>query len=271
MDIREKLENYPREILISSGILLIMAVIQFVPDSIMLKLPYPGFFSALLSNTISAVTVMTAGFRYHDYILGVLLLTVVTSTFLYGKRSWPLHFLTTGVLAFYGVIFLALSIQYPGLATDSQILGLGVQVIFLGLAATETYKKVLNTDLFGQEVHRFGYAASLWQYVAGIGLLGAFQFLISYKSAETYVLGLFAVLGLAGVGMIYSAVELAFNSRQGFWLSLAFLSLLVLSSVATSSAVGAMVPFALMTVLWINRERYEVEKDPFARVFDLLP
>lgn len=265
MDIKEKFNGTPREILISSSMLLILALFRFMPGGVLDSVPYSGFFSALLSNSVSMMTLVGAGFPYNGYILGVLLVGVIASTAFLGKKSYSVHFLTTASLAFYGLFTLTITVIYPSVATDLEVLGLGVQVIFLGLAATETYKKVLNTDIFPHVAHRTGLTASVWQFVAGIALLSSFQFLSSYQAYQTATLGLLAVLGLLGLAMLYSAIELTFNTAEGFWTSMLFLSALMLASISTKSIVGALVPFGLMVILWMTKEKYGVEDHPFVR------
>lgn len=265
MNIREKFRSTPREIVISSSILLIMALFRFLPGGVLDSVPYSGFFSALLSNSVSMVMLVGAGFPYNEYILGMLLAGVVASTVFYSKKSYSLHFLTTASLAFYGFFTLTIALIYPSVATDLEILGLGVQVIFLGLATTENYKNVLNTDIFPHVAHRTGLTASVWQFVAGIAFISSFQFLSSYQGYQPATLGFLTVLGFLGLAMLYSAVELTFNTAEGFWTSMLFLSALMLGSISTKSIVGALIPFGLMVILWMTKERYGVEDHPFDR------
>lgn len=265
MDIKQKFKETPREILVSSSILLIIALFRFLPGGVLESAPYSGFFSALLSNSVSIVTLISAGFPYNEYLLGVTLVGVVASAFVFKEKAYSLHFLTTASLAFYGFLTLAIALIYPSMATDAEILGLGVQVIFLGLATTENYKNVLNTDSFPHIAHRTGLTASVWQFVAGIALLSSFQFLANFQTYQSATLGLFAVLGFLGLIMLYSAVELTFNTAEGFWMSMLFLSALMLGSISTKSVVGALVPFGLMVVLWMTKEKYGVEDHPFER------
>lgn len=265
MDLKQKFRQTPREILLSSSILMIIAIFRFLPGGVLDSVPYSGFFSALFSNSLSVVTLVGAGFPFNEYILGLVIVGVVASTAFFGKESYSLHFLTTASLAFYGFFALAITLIYPSVATDTEILGLGTQVIFLGLATTQNYKNVLNTDLFPHIAHRTGLTASVWQFVAGIALLSSFQFLSNYQAYQPAALGLFAVLGFLGLAMLYSALELTFNTAEGFWMSMLFLSALMLGSISTKSIVGALVPFGLMVVLWMTKEKYGVEDHPFER------
>ncbi|MFB6174711.1 MAG: hypothetical protein ABEJ87_01900 [Candidatus Nanohalobium sp.] len=264
MNLEFDLEQYPREIIVSTCLLTVLGAMQFLPDGSLNFLPFKGFFQGLFANTVGFVSFVFSVSRLHiklgysGYVLGFLMLMVVLSTFAYRKSSWIVHFLATATVALYGFLALIMAFLFPALVPDVQVLGLGVQVIFIGLAATELYK-LLDSDDFEFEAFRSGYAAAVWQTVFGTAFLGFLQYVGDYQALGPVMTGVFVILGLLGIVMMFSAYELAINTRRGFYMSFGFLFLLFVAAIIAGSLLGVLVPFGLMILLWVNRKAYGVE------------
>lgn len=261
MEIPAFLQDHPREIKISTAIMAVLAWVQFTPINMFRALPAQEFFSGLFSNTVGFVVLMGTNFQYHRYVLGVALLTVVTATFLYGKRSWPLHFLASVSVAFYGFLTLAMSLVSPGLLSDTQVVGVGAQTVIMGLAATETYTKLLKTESFSPETRKYAYATASWLSIVGLSIIGAAGIFRQARYLRIDFIALYGSVALSGLLMIYAGYELVFYTKKGFWLSSFLLTGILVLSAMSGAVVGSLVPFGLLLILWMKREDFDIEID----------
>lgn len=253
------LEDMRNEVLISSFILGLWGIMLILPNSFLHSLPALNFFSGLFANFLGYMGMVTFGSPMAHYFVGLILLSVAVSPFFFREKGIQLSFLTAISLAVYGSITLLNLIVEPTPLFRSQVIGMGVQVFLMGVLATMLYRKVLKQEL-SVRYDRGLYAVAFIQVFTGLGALT----LVSYLQTSIQVSIIYPLGGvLIGALLIYSAVELLHRTKEGIWISMGTLTLLVLLSLLVFNFRFAAVVFlAAEVVIWEKKEFFEEFEAP---------
>lgn len=254
------LEDMRNEVLVSSFVLGLWGVMLILPNSFLHSLPAVNFLSGLFANFLGYMGMVTFSSPMAHYLVGLILISVAVSPFVFRERGIQLSFLTAISLAVYGIMTLLYLIVEPTPLFRSQVIGMGAQITVMGGLATVLYRKVLKHESFSVRYDRGLYAAAFIQVFTGLGALT----LVSYLQTSLQVSLVYPLGGvLIGALLIYSAVELLHRTTEGIWISMGTLTFLVLLSVLMfNSRFAAVVFLAAEVVIWEKKEFFEEFEAP---------
>jgi hypothetical protein len=249
------LKDTRNEVLASTAVLGLWGLMLMIPNSVLKILPGMNFLSGLFSNFIGYMGMVAFNSPLTHYVVGLILLAVAAYPVVSRERGIVLQFLTSASVAVYGVFTLLYLIVEPTPLLRSQVLGMGLQIVAMGAAATELHRKVLQREKFSLQYDRDLYVSAFVQIFTAFGALTLLGFLMSPPRVSL----LFPVGGLLiAVCLVYSSVRLVEKSAHGFWGGILSLTALVLVSIILfRSKIAPIVFLFAMILIWEKKDLFE--------------
>lgn len=258
-------EDFEREIWISSLIFLIYGFMLMLPDSFFSEISVLALMSGLFSNLIGFVTMKATGIPLHHSVVGIIFVGVSALPLILDEAYESIQALFALSTAIFGIFAFLLVILNPMPLTLIQVVGMGVQVVAFGLIATLIKESVLKKDDY-EVKYEFGiYSASLALLFTGLGSLAYFSSVFQTGANPSQYMVLFSMIYSSMA--VYGAYELLKQSSRGFWLGMTSLTILfTVSLLIFGSRIGGIIAVGLQLVIWNRKARFGEISQPVDHV-----
>lgn len=258
-------EDFEREIWISSLIFFIYGFMLLIPESLFSQVSSMVPISGLFSNLIGYATMKAVNIPISHGIIGMLFLGVAALPLIMENAYESIQALFALSAALYGVVGMTYLILDPMPLLLSHVLGMGVQVVAFGLIATLVKENILKKEGYSVKYELGVYSSSFLMLFTGIGALAYFSSIFQAGLNPSQYLILFSMIYSSL--SIYGAYELLKQSSRGFWLGMSGLTVVFLVSLFYfGSRIGGIIAVGLQLVIWNRKARFGDISQPVDQV-----
>lgn len=258
-------EDFEREIWISSLIFFIIGFMLLIPESLFSKISTMSLISGMFSNLVGYTTMKSLGIPIPNALLGLLLLGVSALPLVLDEAYESIQAVFALSSAIYGLAAFIYVILEPMPLALGQVVGMGVQVLAFGMVATLIKEAVLKKEDYSVKYSLGVYSASSILMFTGLGALAYFSSVFQAGINPSQYLVLFSMVYSSMA--IYGAYELLKQSSRGFWLGMTSLTAVFFMSVMYfGSRIGGIIAVGLQLVIWNRKARFGEISQPVDKV-----